>query len=292
MLKIPRYLNITENQPLSAYTSLKVGGKAKYFVTPTNLKEFCNVIKFAQGNCIKYKLIGNGTNLLFSDKGYDGMIVCAKGLKSIYQTGNTFRALCGAPLSNVVVASANAGYADLASLTGIPATVGGAVKMNAGAFKVSVGECITQVKVLSEGKVISLCGADCGFSYRNSRFFSRNEIILSATFTLSKKAGNCKDILSKYNELRAQAQPKGNSCGSVFKNPKGLYVAELIERAGLKGKRIGGAVVSQKHSNFILTDKHASAKDVHDLILHIKNIVKYRFGVSLCEEVELVGDFD
>ena len=184
------------------------------------------------------------------------------------------------------------GFGGLEALSGIPATVGGAIVMNAGAFGHNISDYITSVETLCSGKIKVYDNSGCKFTYRSSRFKGKNEVVVSATFKLPELD---REIIStsvkSYLDLRKSIQPSGRSFGSVFKNPKPYMAGALIDEAGLKGLRIGGAEVSDKHANFIITSSKAKAKDVYMLMLKIKKEVYEIFGIILEEEVELIGEF-
>ena len=280
------------DKPMKKCTSLGVGGNAKFFVVPKSIYSLNAAVKIANKYKIRRKVIGDGTNLLVSDGGYNGMIISTAGLKDVFLRNNGIFAACGAPLFKVAEVARDNGLSGLEPLSGIPATVGGAVFQNAGAFGVSVSDLVTEVRSISRGKLKTRRKQDCGFSYRKSRFSGGGEIIVSATFELTKKEKSEIAALSeKYLARRRETQPQGKSCGSVFLNSQGVSAGKVIEEAGLKGFAVGGASVSVKHANFITTNSVATAKDVYELILHIKNTVKDKFGIMLKEEVEFVGEF-
>ena len=285
-------LECVSDRPMKKCTSLGVGGNAKYFVTPKSLYALNSAVKIAKKNKIRYKAMGNGTNLLVADGGFDGMIISTAGLKDVFLKKNGIFAASGVLLSRVAELARDNGFSGLEALSGIPATVGGAVFQNAGAFDVSVSDLITEVVTLCRGKLKTRLKEDCGFSYRKSRFCRGGEIIVSATFGLTKRdKSEIAELTETYLARRRETQPQGKSCGSVFLNSSGVPAGKLIEEAGLKGFTVGGASVSLKHANFITTTSAATAADVYNLILHIKNTVKDKFGCTLKEEVEFVGEF-
>lgn len=283
------------NEKMSRHTTLKVGGEAKYFITVKSLLGINRATEFAHQNNLTLKVVGNGSNLLVSDNGFNGVILSIKGLNDIthYQKGDIIYLTVGggAMLFEVFRYCVQNGISEIEGLAGIPATIGGAVKMNAGAFGYTVGETVEEVTVLKNGKIQTLNNKQCGFSYRKSRI-GKDDIIVSVKLRLKKdKSEEILDRFTYFKELRKNTQPKGFTCGSVFKNPNGLYVGLLIETAGLKGKMIGGAKVSEKHANFIENVKSATATDVKRLIDIIKYEVNKKFNVLLEEEVELLGEF-
>lgn len=311
---------------LSAICSYGTGGKAKVVVFPKNAEE----LKGSLGE-IDYEIVGSGTNVLFSDYGYDGAIIVTTDMKKVECNGLSVVAECGALLSSVRETAALNSLGGLEFTEGIPATVGGAVCMNAGCFSKCVGDYVSYV-VTGNG-VIS--GADCGFGYRSSVFLKENPRNGCAGFggtseNLSKAAENtaCKeagdndrsaatdyaekakkviaavcfilkpsepDVIEskreRFRKLRKNAQPHGKSCGSVFLND-GYFAGKVIDSAGLKGASIGGARVSEKHANFILAESGARSQDVYRLIGYVKKRVFETQGVSLKEEIRFIGKFD
>ncbi len=280
------------DEPMRKHTGYGVGGCARYYAQIDTLYSLNNLISLAKQHNVKYKVIGCGTNLLVSDLGYDGIIIDTKRLCDVFFKREHVKAMAGAKLEKLLQFAFENKLTGLEAFAGIPASVGGAIVMNAGAFGHNISEYIETVETLCDGKIKLYQKNECKFGYRTSRFLKNKEIIVSATFDLKigdrEKIG---DSIKSYKDLRRLVQPSGRSCGSVFKNPKPYSAGALIENAGLKGKRIGGALVSEKHANFIITSSKARAKDVYELIMQIKQKVKDAFGVELVEEVECVGEF-
>lgn len=280
------------DEPMRKHTGYGVGGCARYYAQIDTLYSLNNLISLAKQHNVKYKVIGCGTNLLVSDLGYDGIIIDTKRLSDVFFKREHVKAMAGAKLEKLLQFAFENKLTGLEAFAGIPASVGGAIVMNAGAFGHNISEYIETVETLCDGKIKLYQKNECKFGYRTSRFLKNKEIIVSATFDLKigdrEKIG---DSIKSYKDLRRLVQPSGRSCGSVFKNPKPYSAGALIENAGLKGKRIGGALVSEKHANFIITSSKARAKDVYELIMQIKQKVKDAFGVELVEEVECVGEF-
>lgn len=283
-------IHFTEKENMAEKTSLKVGGKARYFATPESVFAFSLCLKAARENGIKYKIIGNGTNLLVSDKGFDGLILCTKNLDRLLLDKGEIIALAGTPLKRFCDFTSGVGRTGAEGLAGIPATVGGAICQNAGAFGVSISDHIREITALRDGETVRYTKSECGFGYRTSVFRENGEFIVSAKFGFNKRKEKAASAVD-YAERRRQSQPSGRTCGSVFVNPPNDYAARLIERAGLKGCTVGGASVSVKHANFIMTTDGATANDVSRLIKKIKSEVYADSGVLLKEEVEYLGDF-
>lgn len=285
-------INILCDEPMKKHTSLGVGGNAKFYVDIKSLYSLNCAVNIAKKHKIPYKIIGNGTNLLVSDKGYDGVVFCTKNLSDVFMKQDEIYAMCGASISKLVEFSKEKHLGGLEFLMGIPATVGGAIAMNAGAFGFSISDKISAIETISNGKLKRYNPEDCRFSYRRSKFLSCKEIIVSATFKLNESClEDIKNKMSFYTEKRKTAQPTGRSCGSVFKNPKGQSAGKLIESAGLKGYGTTNCHVSEKHGNFIITSAGATSQDVYSLIRYIKKTIKEKFKLTLKEEVEFVGDF-
>ena len=283
---------ISFDEPMKRHTGYGVGGCARYYAEVDTLYSLNLLINLAKQYRVKYKVIGNGTNILVSDLGFDGLIIDTKRLSDVFFKREKVKAMAGASLEKLIRFNLEHKLGGLEALSGIPATVGGAIVMNAGAFGHNISDYIVSVETLRNGKIKIYDKSECKFEYRSSRFLHKKEIVVSATFDFPSVE---KEIvisgIRSYMEIRKALQPQGRSCGSVFTNPKPLSAGALIEKAGLKGYVLGGAKVSEKHANFILTNSKAKARDVYLLIQEIKQKVKDAFGVELSEEVECVGEF-
>lgn len=283
---------IKPNEPMKKHTSLCVGGVADYYAEADSLCALNQLIQRAKEHKIKYKVLGFGTNVLVSDKGYRGLIISTRKLCDVFFKRNYVKAMSGAPITKLLRFNAENNLTGLEPLVGLPATVGGAIAMNASAFGCSISDNVVEVETLKDGKIKKYFKSDCKFSYRKSRFLTGKEVIVSATFDFH--AAGREAIVARekaYLDLRRAKQPAGRSCGSVFKNPERQSAGELIDRAGLKGYSIGGAKVSERHANFIVTQSSATALDVYNLILHVKRKINDVFGIFLQEEVEYLGEF-
>jgi UDP-N-acetylmuramate dehydrogenase len=310
-------MEIKKNVSLKAYSTFKIGGRAKYFTVVKNTEEISKAISLAKEKKIPFFILGGGSNVLFSDNGFEGLVIKIQNSNLKIQNENSkFKIICdaGLPLMKLVLKCSKIGTTGLENLAGIPGTLGGAIWGNAGAFGREIGDLVEKVKILEVGsskiKIKELKNKDCEFGYRDSIFKKKkNCIILEATLRLKK--GNKKEIEEKIKEilkLRKEKQPLEFPCaGSVFKNipaknlPKKikekfkdkikngfLSAGILIDMAGLKGYRIGGAKISQKHANFIVNLGKAKAKEVVELIKLIKGEVKRKFGVKLKEEIQII----
>lgn len=274
-------------------TTVGVGGRAALAVYPRRIPELISVIQWLQRESVPYCMLGNGSNVLVSNHGFDGIVIVTKKLSGICDQDGAVYAECGTQIGSLLNYAANHGLGGAAYLAGIPATVGGAVYMNAGAQGRWIGELVHSVRVLENGKVYDLSGGDCRFAYKSTRFMMVDKIaILSVRFILKRQ--NLQSILSEINSVKMKRKnlPIGKSMGCVFKNPAvGISAGELIERAGLKGACAGDAIVSVRHANFILNRGNASAADFTALIVRIKEEVWSRFGIRLEEEIRYIGDF-
>jgi len=279
---------------LAQYTTFKIGGRAKYFFVAETKEDLIKAISLAKKLKLKFFILGGGSNLLVSDKGYNGLVIKTKNSHiEIKKKGMAINFICGAgtPLASIVLQSIENSAKGLEWAAGIPGTVGGAIFGNTGAFSGSMSNDIEEVEVLDVRKmtVKKFKNKDCRFEYRKSVFKQKKDfVILSARLKLEKgKKEKIKEIIKEHLEKRKKFQPLHYpSAGSVFVNPKtGLKTGEMIEKCGLKGKRIGKAQVSEKHANFIVNLGGAKAKDVKKLIILIKKRVKNKFGIILKEEI-------
>ena len=284
---------VRKNVLLKNHTAFKIGGPARYFFEAKNKNDLLLALKAAKRFNLPFFIFGGGNNLLVSDKGCKGLMV--KMLNSKYQiVDGEVRAETGAALSRLVNASANLGLSGLEWASGIPGTVGGAVFGNAGSFGKSMKDIVKKVEIIDakslKFKTYNL--KDCRFSYRES-VFKRKKNLIIASVILKLKKGKKSEIKKKINEYlsyKKESQPLNYpSAGSVFKNPGKRYAGELIEACGLKGKTIGRAKISEKHANFIVNLGGASAENVKKLINLAKKSVKKRFSVSLREEIQYLG---
>lgn len=286
---------ISENVLLKDYTTFKVGGPAKIMIKVDTVKELCDVIAYLNKCQATYMIIGNGSNLLVSDEGYDGIVIKLEGdFTKVETKENVISAGSGTLLVNVCKEALNNSLTGLEFAYGIPGTVGGAIVMNAGAFEGEMSMVVTGVEaVTKEGELIYVAPHSLRFGYRRSEVRKTGLIVTKVDFTLTK--GDREAIENKMNELknrRVEKQPlEYPSAGSTFKRPEGYFAGKLISEAGLSGERIGGACVSPKHNGFIINDAGATAKDVNDLIELVKKRVYDTSNVKLEPEVIKVGRF-
>lgn len=273
------------------HTTYGCGGAAKLAYFPKSIRQAAAVYDLLKYDKTEFVTLGNGSNVLASDKFFDGAVVCMKNLKGIYRTGkNTFFCRAGTTVSEILKFCVNYGFGGLEFLAGIPATCGGLVCMNAGADGKSVGGKVVHVKYY-DGKMRRLSNKNCKFGQKYSIMRDRDGLILGAEFACALKDGGEVELaVADYLEKR-KSQPKGKSCGCVFKNAENVSAGKLIDEAGLKGLSFGGAEVSGKHANFIVNNGGSSA-DIYALICEVKRKVYARTGVLLEEEVVYIGDFN
>ena len=285
---------VEEDVSLKKYTTYRVGGTARCIVYPKDKANLVKLIRFIQGENVPYKILGNGSNLLFSEKPYEGILIKLSEFDSITFLGrNKIRVGAGASLIKLSLMAAKKGLTGLEFAAGIPGSVGGSVFMNAGAYKSDMGYVVERVKVLTPDlKIINLENKEMNFHYRSS-FLQRHRdyICLEVLFKLRKgKREAIEEVIQDRRERRLASQPlEYPSAGSVFRNPEGNFAGKLIEDSGLKGKVHGGAMVSDKHANFIVNHNGGTADDVKYLIDLCHDKVLENYGIDLKIEQEFVN---
>lgn len=302
-------MQILENELMSKHTSFKVGGSAHYYVKTETIQDLQNALEMAREKGLPSFILGNGTNLLVSDKGFDGVVITLAGeFSAIEDLGNgAFKIGAATPLGRFARSAMKLGFAGIHKLAGIPGTLGGAIYMNAGAYGQEIGTCCTTVTALdSDGNIHEFSNDDCAFGYRQSICQKNKAIILSATFQLPAASAEGKTVANLEAELaecmakRKASQPLNMpNAGSTFKRlehgaadtPTQIAPGYYIEQAGLKGYRIGGAEVSTLHANFIVNAGGATAKDILDLSEYVQSKVSEKFGIELHREIILLGEF-
>jgi UDP-N-acetylmuramate dehydrogenase len=281
---------ISLNEPLAPYTTFRIGGPADYYLEPVDVEDVINLDTYLTGKKVPLFVLGNGSNILISDEGIRGAVINLEtGFGYLkYENGSVISG-AGVKIARFVEFCIQKELAGVEMLAGIPATMGGALAMNAGAYKGEISDYVTHVSVVRAGKLQLLTKAECGFVYRYSAL--RNSVIVEAKFKLP--SGNHIELSKRRRELllkRNLDQPvEIPNAGCIFKNPKGNYAAKLVEECGLKGLSVGGAMVSTKHSNFIVNCENATAHDVIELIKLIRQKVKDKFNVELELEVKPIG---
>ncbi len=278
-------MKVEENVLLNRYSTFGIGGPARYFITATTKEELSEAISFASQKSLPYHLLGKGSNSLFDDRGFRGVVIYNRIIhykqdEALFHVGSGFSfALLG-------VRSAKANYSGLEFASGIPATVGGAIYMNAGANGQETKDCLVEVELVDEkGQISTKPKNELQFAYRFSSFQNQKLAIAGATFKLEP----CSEASAKQSAIldyRLKTQPYGDkSCGCIFQNPPEAFAGQLIEAANLKGVSIGGAAVSKQHANFIINQAQATSADVLELIDEIQTRVKQQFGYELKSEV-------
>ncbi|MBO4707887.1 MAG: UDP-N-acetylmuramate dehydrogenase [Elusimicrobiaceae bacterium] len=278
---------------LSLYTTYRVGGVTEVLALPETEEQVKHLISFTKQHKVPFRVLGLGSNILVSDLGLRGITCCLRNFRDIKIDDNSVTATAGTALDEVVRETINAGLAGLENLSGIPGSVGGAVFMNAGAFKTETFDKLKSFKVLTDkGEIKKFRKEDVKYEYRKV-WGIENCVILSATWVLDKQD---KEILKARREeilqSRTAKQPlEYPSAGSVFKRPVGAYASKLIDDCGLRGLSVGGAQVSTKHAGFIINYQNATAQDIYDLIKKVQKIVKEKTGFKLEPEQIFWGEF-
>lgn len=276
---------------LSTLSTFRVGGAARCVYNPTNKDEIKAVIEYCSENNERYMILGNGSNVLFPDEGFDGIIIhIFNNMNTITTDGERIYAMAGATLAQIARVARNNELTGMEFAAGIPGTLGGAVVMNAGAYGGEMKDVVEYVDVLfTDGTEKRFCAEEMEFSYRHS-IIDDNMIVIGAGLKLEK--GNGYAIEARINELkearRAKQPLEYPSAGSTFKRPEGYFAGKLIEEAGLKGYRHGGAMVSDKHSGFIINYSNATSRDILELIEYVIETVNDKFGVLLETEVKII----
>ncbi len=277
------------------HTSFRIGGPAEALIRVTSEANLRKLLSFCRKHVIPLVVIGNGTKLLVSDEGIDGVVAKISGcFNNVLVTGTTVKCGAGQSLRNLSRLMINHKLSGLEFAVGIPGTVGGAVVMNAGAHGSMMSDVITNVTLMDfEGHISKCQKTDIHFGYRQSKFQDNSCIILTAEMHLARNDTEIiKKRMNEYSDWRKKEQPQGMpSAGSVFKNPKDFSAGKLVDMAGLKGIRVGNAKISEKHANFILNLGNATAKDVMDLMKKAKEEVLRKSGIELIPEIKILGRF-
>lgn len=282
-----------KNESMKNHTSFKIGGDADFMVFPKSVEEIKNIISLCKNENVKYMVMGNGSNMLVSDKGIEGVIIkISDSMSYVEIRDEEIYAEAGVLLSTLSHKALDASLSGLEFASGIPGTLGGAVVMNAGAYGGEMKDVITHVGYMDkDGNIQEIKNEDAEFSYRKSIFSENEYIVIYVKMKLfTGERDEIKEKMADFNQRRRDKQPLNlPSAGSTFKRPEGYFAGKLIEDAGLKGYGIGGAKVSEKHSGFIVNYNNATAEDVCKLIAEVQEKVKKRFGVELEPEVKFYG---
>lgn len=283
------------DEPMSRHTTFRTGGPADIYIEPSGVEELKQVLDICREENVAYTIIGNGSNLLVGDGGYRGVLISfGKPFAQVTIEGAQVRTGAGALLSAVAKQVLNASLTGFEFAAGIPGTIGGAVVMNAGAYGGELCQVLREATVLTpEGEVKTLPAEELELGYRTSCIQKNGYIVLEAVLQL--QPGNADDIRAVMDALaskRREKQPlEYPSAGSTFKRPEGHFAGRLIQDAGLRGFRVGGAQVSEKHCGFVINRDHATSADILSLCRQVQEKVKAQFGVELELEVKLLGDF-
>ncbi|MGC3941634.1 UDP-N-acetylmuramate dehydrogenase [Streptococcus koreensis] len=285
-------IEILFNEPLKQYTYTKVGGAADYLAFPRNQYELKRIVTFANAHEIPWMVLGNSSNIIVRDGGIEGFVIMFDHFHDVRVNGYVIEAEAGAKLIDVTHVARYHSLTGFEFACGIPGSIGGAVYMNAGAYGGEIAHILQSCKVLTpEGEIKTLSASDLAFGYRHSKIQETGDVVISAKFALAP--GNYDQInqeMARLTHLRELKQPlEYPSCGSVFKRPVGHFAGQLISEAGLKGHRIGGVEVSEKHAGFMINVDHGTAKDYEDLIAHVIATVEKSAGVTLEREVRIIG---
>lgn len=285
-------IEYSENTPLAPHTTFRIGGAARLAVFPKNADEAAAAFDILRTEGVRILVIGNGSNLLVSDNGFDGAAVILTGLRSVETCGCRITAGAGVPLTRLAVEASKSSLTGLEFAYGIPGTVGGGIYMNAGAYGGDMSQAVVSSRYydLATGEKGTLDASSHEFAYRHSAYMGGSKVILSATFELI--VGDQAEIAAKMDDLMSRRRDKQPleypSAGSVFKRGNGFITAQAIDEAGLKGRTVGGAQVSEKHAGFIVNRGGATARDVLELIGIIKAEIKAKFGYDIECEVRYI----
>ena len=282
------------NQPMSQYTSVRIGGCASVVAFPKSEDQLIDLVRFLIENKIEYRVIGRMTNILPCDCEYNGVLVSTKLLDHYTCTGTCVNAECGVPLSSLILRCARLNLGGLESLYAIPGTLGGMLVSNAGAYGAEIGDFVKRVRAYSteEDRVYTIGKEKLGFSYRDSMFLRKYMVIIAAELEFAESDLEIiREKLGKIIDMRAATQPIAQpSLGSVFKRVDGISAGQIIDSCGLKGLRVGGAMVSTKHAGFIVNTGNATAAEFRELINRIKREVYRQRAVVLQEEIHIMHD--
>lgn len=294
LIKKDDICKIYENVSISKYTTYRVGGICRVMAYPADVSELIKLLKLLKSRNVKYKILGNGSNLLFSDKEYDGFLIKLNSFDTLTFFGNNkIKVGAGYSLIKLSLMAAKKGLTGLEFASGIPGTVGGAVFMNAGAYKSDMGYVVETVKVLTPNlEIINLENKEMNFHYRSSFLQThRDYVCLEVILKLNVgKREAIEDVIRERRERRVASQPlEYPSAGSVFRNPEGEFAGQLIEESGLKGMTKGGAMISDKHANFVINYKDATSSDIKYLIDLAHDTVLEKYNVDMKIEQEFVN---
>ena len=287
--------HVREQEPMKKHTTFRVGGPARYYVCPHSVQEIQQVIRICREEALPLFVLGNGSNLLVSDSGYEDVILqLFRNYNDIVVEENEIRAQAGALLSQIANKALEHGLGGFEFAAGIPGTLGGAAVMNAGAYGGEMKQVLKQVVIMDrEGEVRTLQAEELHLGYRSSIIKEKDYIVLEAVISLEeKKKEEIQALMEELRRKRTEKQPlEYPSAGSTFKRPEGYFAGKLIMDAGLRGYSVGGACVSEKHCGFVINKGGATAEEVYRLMQEVRNVVHEKFDVWLEPEVKLLGTF-
>lgn len=284
---------VMEDEPMKKHTTFRAGGKAEFFLEPAKEEELVCTVNLCRKYKVPFIILGNGSNFLVRDNGIAGAVIhIGKNLEAVEIKGNDMEAQAGALLSQIARKAAESSLSGMEFAAGIPGSLGGAIAMNAGAYGGEMKQIVKNVRVLTDnGRILTIEAEDMEFGYRHSMIEKTGCIVLSARLCLKK--GSKEAIFLEMKELlrrRKEKQPlEYASAGSTFKRPAGHFAGQLIMEAGLKGYRVGDAMVSEKHCGFVVNTGNASARDILDVMEHVKHTVWEKSGIMLEPEVKILG---
>ena len=283
-------------EPMKRHTTFRIGGPAEVFVMPKTIEQVKTAVRICREEDLDWFVLGNGSNLLVSDQGYRGVIIqMGRNIGQVTVEGTEIHAAAGALLSSIASAARKASLTGFEFAGGIPGTLGGAVVMNAGAYGGELKDVLKEVTVMDRDGEIRIIPADeLEMGYRTSIIKTAGYLVLSAVVSLEEGDGEAILLRTReLNEKRSEKQPlEYPSAGSTFKRPEGYFAGKLIMDSGLRGYTVGGAMVSEKHCGFVINKGGATASDVCELMNHVIEVVREKFGVTLEPEVKFLGEFD
>ncbi len=282
---------IRRDEPLAKHTTLRVGGPADLYIQPANEADLATLLKFCGGHGLKFFVLGRGSNLLVRDGGFRGVAISLSRFDGIEVAGRRLRCGAGAKLKDISIEAKRNNLSGLEFLEGIPGSVGGALRMNAGAMGGATFDAVESVRMIAfDGQISEMSPAEMSVSYRQCGVL-KGHVALSAIFECqTAPREEIERRMKSFSVKRWESQPAALSAGCIFKNPALIHAGKLVDELGLKGRRVGGAVVSAKHGNFIINDGDATARDVLELIEILKAKAKTERGIELQTEVEIIGE--
>lgn len=287
-------LHIKVNESMARHTTFRVGGAVKLMALPTSLEQTTTAIRCAVEYGVEPLFIGNGSNLLVSDRGIDGFVIkVSNGFDQSTVDGTRMTVSSGVTLAKLAQQAQKAGLTGLEFAHGIPGTLGGAITMNAGAYGGEICDVIESVTLLTaEGDLVTMMKSEIDFAYRHSSFSDGSRLIVGATLQLEQgDSDNIRFRMAELSKQRVDKQPLDKpNAGSTFKRPEGYFAAALIDQCGLKGFSVGGAMVSPKHAGFVVNNGNATCEDIMNLVEHVKDKVKLETNVELELEIKLLGE--